>query len=181
MANRIFRGDAVPVAQVVKITPGNPEVGDTFTIKINGKQVSFVATDLSIATIVDGLVEAWNSATFPEAALITAQSVVETGQVASDYLTLTADNPGVPFRVTTQTKNTASGNVTVVQTVKGVSPVNERQKIELIGNYTGGTFTISWDPGSGTETTAAIAYDATAATVQAALEALTTPSAGTFP
>ena len=45
MANRIWRGDAVPIAQVVKITPSNPEVGDKFTIQINGKEVNFVATD----------------------------------------------------------------------------------------------------------------------------------------
>ena len=67
-----------------------------------------------------------------------------------------------------------------METVKGVSPVNERQKIELVGTYSGGTFTISWDPGGGTETTAAIAYSAIAATVQAALEGLATPTIGDF-
>ena len=34
MANRIFRGDAPPVAQVTKITPANVVVGDTFTSSI---------------------------------------------------------------------------------------------------------------------------------------------------
>ena len=67
MANRIFRGDAVPIAQVVKITPVNPEVGDRFTIKINGKEVTFVASDNLVSTMVEGLVNSWNSAAFPEA------------------------------------------------------------------------------------------------------------------
>lgn len=45
---------------------------------------------------------------------------------------------------------------------------NEIQTLTITGSPTGGTFTITF----GTETTGAIAYDATAAAVQAALEAL---------
>lgn len=47
---------------------------------------------------------------------------------------------------------------------------NEQQTITI--DATGGTFTISWNPGSGVETTAAIAWNATAAQVKAALLAL---------
>ena len=124
MANLIFRGDAVPVAQVVKITPSNPEVGDTFTIKINSKQVDFVATDVKVATVVDGLVAAWNSAPFPEATLIEAASVDEDGDGASDYLTLTAKNPGMPFRVETSTAD-AGGFQIEVSTTSGDPGQNE--------------------------------------------------------
>lgn len=51
---------------------------------------------------------------------------------------------------------------------------NEVQRITVTGTPTGGTFTISW---SG-QTTAAIAYNATAAAVQSALEALSNIGVG---
>lgn len=53
------------------------------------------------------------------------------------------------------------------------SPTNEVQTVQISGTPTGGTFTISWDcPYRSTQTTAAIAYNATAATIQAALRLL---------
>lgn len=52
--------------------------------------------------------------------------------------------------------------------------VSEVQAITITGAPTGGTFTITFDG----ETTAAIAYNATAATVQAALEALSNVNPG---
>jgi hypothetical protein len=51
---------------------------------------------------------------------------------------------------------------------------NEVQTITITGAPTGGTFTLTWDG----ETTAAIAYNASAATVQAALEALSNINPG---
>jgi hypothetical protein len=51
---------------------------------------------------------------------------------------------------------------------------NEVQTVTITGSPTGGTFTLTW---SG-QTTAAIAYNATAATVQAALEALSNIAPG---
>jgi hypothetical protein len=51
---------------------------------------------------------------------------------------------------------------------------NEVQKITLTGSPTGGSFTLTY----GGKTTAAIAYNATAATVQTALQALTTIGTG---
>lgn len=54
------------------------------------------------------------------------------------------------------------------------SPVNEVQTVTITGGPTGGTFTLTW---SG-QTTAAIAYNATAAAVQAALVALSNIAPG---
>lgn len=51
---------------------------------------------------------------------------------------------------------------------------NEIQQIAITGAPTGGTFTLTWDG----QTTAAIAYNATAADVQTALEALSNIDAG---
>jgi hypothetical protein len=54
------------------------------------------------------------------------------------------------------------------------APTNEVQTATITGGPTGGTFTLTW---SG-QTTAAIAYNATAAAVQAALEALSNIAPG---
>lgn len=51
---------------------------------------------------------------------------------------------------------------------------NEKQTLEITGTPTGGTFTLTFNG----QTTAAIAFNATAATVQAALELLSTIRAG---
>lgn len=51
---------------------------------------------------------------------------------------------------------------------------NEVQSVTITGTPTGGTFTLTWD----SQTTAAIAYNATAATVQTALAALSNIGAG---
>ncbi len=176
--NRIWRGDAAAVSQVVKITPAQVEVGDLFTITINGKDISYTCAVATIDNVVEGLVAAWNSSSIPEATEITAAAVDSDDDGDADYLTLTADVPGVPFRVATSTTNSAGGNVTVAETTKGVTGVDERQKVELVGTYSGGTFALSWDPGGGTETTSGIAYNASAGTVQTALEGLASVSSG---
>jgi hypothetical protein len=51
---------------------------------------------------------------------------------------------------------------------------NESQTVTITGTPTGGTFTLTWQG----ETTAAIAYNATAAAVESALEALSVINAG---
>jgi hypothetical protein len=56
----------------------------------------------------------------------------------------------------------------------GVASDNEIQSITITGSPTGGTFTLSW----GAETTGPIAYNASAATVETAFEALTVVGAG---
>lgn len=58
--------------------------------------------------------------------------------------------------------------------VPGASGTNEVQTVTITGAPTGGTFTLTFDG----QTTAAIAYDATAAAVQSALEALTSVGTG---
>eukprot|EP00913_Durusdinium_trenchii_P005642 g5260.t1 len=178
MATTQLRGDAVDGAKQYKVTPANVEIGDTFKLGVNGKYASFVATLATVANVVDGLVSAWNASTITELTGITAAAVDSDSDGDNDYLTLTADTAGVDFEVDTGTVNEGSDNVTVVETTPGVEAVNEVQKIELVGTYSGGTFTLTIDPGTGNETTGAIAYNASAATVQAAIEALTSFSAG---
>src|SRR5262245_13979175 len=173
MANRIFRGDAPPVAQVTKITPANVVVGDTFTITCNAKSVSYVAQANTVADVVQGLVAAVAASTIPEFTEMLASAATD-----NSYLTLTAATAGVPFTVTTSTKVTSAGNITVVETTPGKAAVDEVHKIQLIGTYTGGNFTITYNFGAGNVTTGNIAYNATASAVQTALAALTGVGAG---
>ena len=121
-----------------------------------------------------GLVAAWNAADFPEAEAVTAAAVDSDGDSLSDYLELTADVAGVPFRVETSTTDAGGFSVDVETLQEGIPETNEKQKITLNGSPTGGTFTLTFQA----ETTAAIAYNATAAAVETALEGLASIVAG---
>jgi hypothetical protein len=174
MANTIFRGDAKPVAQVVTITPANPEPGDVFTLTINGKSINYTAEEASVADVVDGLVAAWNESTIPEFAEVTAAAVDSDDDDESDYLTLTADTPGVPFEVTASATD-GGGFLIVVTTVTAGSPgQNEIQRITIPAGTSGGTFTLTFEG----QTTGALDYDFDASEIQTALEGLSNIAAG---
>jgi len=93
MATKSWAGQVGAVAQVVTCTPATIESTDIFTFNINGKQISFTATDTTVATTVAGLVAAWNASTEPEAMEVTATDT-------TTEVTLTADTAGKPFTVT---------------------------------------------------------------------------------
>lgn len=162
---KTYRGDSIPVAKVVNISPIGPIVaGQSFAVWCNGKQALYVAQPGdSIPSVVAGLAAAIATiaGTAPEFTEFTTAANGNT-------LVLTAATPGVPFEVTC----TCSGNLTVVETTQGGGVINEAWSIALIGNYTGGTFTLTVNVGGGNVTTAAIAYNAAAAAVQSALVAL---------
>jgi len=165
MSTRTWRGYAVAQAEVQTLTPANPQEGVVYTATINGKDVTYTVTaaDMAdgasdeaaaVAKAVDGLVAAWNASTIPEFAEITASD-------STTAMTLTHDTSGVPF--------TVSGAGT-----NGISAQNEVQTLTITGTPTGGTFTLTYDG----QTTSTIAYNADAATVDAALEALSNIGAG---
>lgn len=109
MATHVWRGDAAEVAQVDSITPANVGIGDIFTLTINGKSVSFVATAATVANVTAGLTAAWNASTVPEHEEITATD-------STTHVTLTADVPGVPFTVTaTEEDGDASDDQTLTR------------------------------------------------------------------
>lgn len=60
----------------------------------------------------------------------------------------------------------------------GKISANTKQKLVMSGNPTGGTFTLTFTPPAPDETTATITYAATAAIIQARLEALTSINVG---
>lgn len=123
--------------------------------------------DLSILSIPGGAVQDHSWLAGDSSAFETAQS----GTL--DVATLTA---GTHYDSTT--KVVPSGLAVTFDSATGkfkpFAGVNEVQTATITGSPTGGTFTLTLDG----ETTAAIAYNATAATVQTALEALSNVTPG---
>lgn len=93
MATRQWLGDAQKTAQVTTATPATIQIGDIFTLTINGKDAVFVAVDTVVASVVAGLVAAISALTDPEWAEAAATD-------DTTLVTLTAVTPGKPFVVT---------------------------------------------------------------------------------
>lgn len=104
MATRRWRGDAKNVAQVNTITPANVGIGNTFTVTINGKDITFTATAATVANVTAALVALLNASLVPEFAEITWTD-------STTHVTATADTLGKPF---TQTSSATGGTATNV-------------------------------------------------------------------
>ena len=191
MATKRWQGGAAAVAQITTLTPGGTiEISDLFKVTINGKVVSYAATDTTVASVCTGLAAALEASEEPEFTEIDwADSVT--------CVTATAGTAGVPFTLSVETTESDSSAAdtqtfsastttsssgpnhwdTALNWSGGSVPTggtNEVQTLTGGGTISGGTFTITF----GGQTTSAIAWDAVAATVQAALEALSTISTG---
>lgn len=150
MATRIHRGDAKPVAQVVTISPGVVEIGRVYGLRINNKDVTVTAGSTSAATLVTALataLAATNQAEFRELTVSGSGSV----------LTLTSRNAGVPFSVKPLVDGFTQGSALV---------------ITISNSPSGGTWLFTsleteTYPGSATP-----AYNASAATVQTAMDGI---------
>lgn len=191
MASTGWRGDAQAVAQVSRITPGSVTSGDTFTVTVNRKEVTFIATAATVGNVTAGLAAALavvgpsgtSAAQIPEFAEFTPSD-------QSTYVQLTGVTKGVPFTVATTDSGTSTVSDSTPTEATGpnhysdadnwsggaapTSGVNEVQTLTITGTPTGGTFTITF---SG-QTTGVIAYNASAADVQTALEGLSNIDVG---
>jgi len=125
-----------------------PPAGVSLTISMNGKTLG-TWTEFDAEAIAN----AWNASDLPEFSEVTASA-------GEDAVILTANIPGIPFGLTAH--------------YGGSTITSEKQLITIGNSPTGGTFTLSY----GAATTTALAYNANAATIQAALEALSVFEAG---
>ena len=166
MATKIFRGDAPAVAQVSRITPAVVEIGDTFTVTMNGKSITVTATAATVANVLTLMVAAIAASTIPEFLELTAAN-------ATTSLTLTANTAGVPFVVTSSASNGGFGGVSVSTTTQGGAAATSVQAFTVPSGATG-----TWTVAFGGQVTAAQAMSASAATIQTALEGLSTIGAG---
>ncbi len=164
MSVLVWRGDAKGVAQVTTVQFPDIEIDDVFNLAVNRKTVSVTATATDAPTLIGRFVLAITTArtTMPEWGEVTATA-------SGDYLLLTGPIDGKPFTVTGTTGDAGNLAVNVVEVTEGYAGLNEKQRITIPGTATGGTCTLSFD---GQGPTAIVAYNATAATVETALEAL---------
>lgn len=177
MAVVYFRGDAQPRAQVTKITPGGTiEKGDVFTVTINRKDVSITAGDApTVASVAAQLVTAigqFDNA-IPEFAEVSASlGTDDAGNVT--HVLLTGRSDGTPFTATSGTTNVSTFDVVITTLVEGSAAQNQKQRVRVPGPPTGGTYALTFRG----QTTGALNYNDNAATVEAALEALSAIDTG---
>jgi hypothetical protein len=98
MTTKIWRGDAPEVAQVDRHVPTNVNVGDSFYLECNGKRITVTATVATAESVVALFVTAITASDIPEFQEVTASA-------DGTALLLTANNPGVPFIITSGASN----------------------------------------------------------------------------
>lgn len=169
MTVKIWRGDAPARAQQTRITPSAVEIGDVFSVTINGKSVSVTSTAATASNVCSLLAAALAASTIPE---FRELQVTNSGS----SVLLTARTAGVPFVVSATASNGSSTGLTIATTREGsaaVSAVNMTQTFAIPVSAAGG-FKI-W---CGGVSTASIAVGASAGTVQSALEGLAVIGSG---
>lgn len=154
MDSHIWIGGAPAVAQIDAVTfPSDVAAGQIINFTIGVREFTVPLTGLTRDLIIAEVVSAWNASTIPEVTEMTATALLDDEDNLTGVMTLTAVAAGKPFAVTV---SIGSGN-------------NEIQLIALGGTAaTGGTFTLTFNG----QATGNIAYNADAATVNTALEAL---------
>jgi hypothetical protein len=150
---------------------GSP-TGGGFTLSFGGQTTASIAFNGTAAQVQTALA---------------ALSSIQAGNVACAGGSLPASSVSITFQGTlgfapqnliTIGANTLSGGTTpapaVARTTPGIHSVNDVQSLSISGTATGGTFALSFQGAS----TGALPYNATAAQVQAALQALQNIGAG---
>ena len=132
-----FRGDAPAVAQVVHAVPANVEVGDTFSLAINGKEVRYTAVAATIADVTAGLAAAIAASPHPEFAEVAATA-------DSAKLVLAARAAGVPFAVSGSAAN-GSGANTQTLTLTTIVPSAGPHHWDTAANWSGGSVPAAGD------------------------------------
>lgn len=154
MANRVWRGDAVAVAQVTRVTPGTITAGREYGLRINSKDITVTAGSTSASALCDLFVTAISATDIPEWSEVTATN-------SGGVLVLTSRSKGVPFTVTG---------------VVGGFYIGPAIVVTVANNPTGGTWLFdAGDPDDGDNPgygTANIGYADSEATMQTAMDGL---------
>lgn len=170
MATTKWRGDAMPIRQLQKVSVANVGIGDKFRITCNRKYVEYIAEEATAADVYAGLAALLGeNATIAEFTEITP---LTSYLGSTDGLWLQGPEDGTPFTVTVSKTNGNVPDVVVTTLTEGVAGANCKQTVTVTA--TGGNFTLTFQ-GS---TTGNIAYNASAGTVQTALEGLASIGSG---
>lgn len=141
--------------------------GYTYTLTLSGQTTAAIDANATPAFVGGTL----NSLSNVDGASVTAAGNVLTVEFVG------VDGQAVQAQMTASAftgANTHTISCPVTHVTVGVLPASDQQDIALTGGPTGGTFTLTF---SG-QTTSALAFDATAATIDTALEALSNIGAG---
>ena len=171
MADVFWTGNANPVRQVSRVVAANAEVGDKFILTCNNKTITVTAESTSLPAIYQAMKTALDTTEIPE-----FQEVTATLEGETDYetaLILTGPSDGTPVTITASASN-ASIPIVITTTQAGNAGTNQQTTIALAGTPTGGTFTLSHEG----HASGAIAYNASAGTVQTAIEGISSIGAG---
>lgn len=136
MSDKVYTGNAPRVAQINTITPGTVLIGSTFTITINGKNVTYTATVATVANVTAGLVALLNSVTSPPPAEF--QEITWTDQTT--FVKGVNIISGVPFVQTSSATGVGATNATVT-TVANSGP----HDASLAKNWSGNTVPVDGD------------------------------------
>ena len=152
--------------QAYTVTLGNTPTGGTYTLSYGGQTTTALAYNAAPATV---------QAALAALSSIGAGNVTVSGTAGSSYtvnLTVATSTLTGSSAMTNSTTpvSTVSSSTGAVIAAKAAG----RYTVAVSGNPTAGTYTL----GYGGQTTTALAYDATAATIQAALAALSSIGAG---
>lgn len=114
MSTILWRGDAQAIAQVNTITPASVGIGNTFTVTINGKSVTYTAAAATVADVVNGLLALLNASQIAEFLEVTwtangTSNLVATAATAGIPFTQTSSASGGTATLTTATTTTSSG------------------------------------------------------------------------
>jgi trimeric autotransporter adhesin len=166
-----WRGDSQAIPQVTRVTiPSVASEDQVFTLTINLKDVE--ASGASASDVYEAWFNAWSSTTNPVPAEFAELTPSLEGEAdAYTALILTGEEDGRPFEIS-GSSSSDNPDITVSTTQTGVAALNEIQRFSFTA--TGGTYTLEFDG----QVTGAIAYDAVAATIQTALEALSNIAVG---
>ncbi len=132
-SNCVWRGDSPALAQANTVTPATVAIGNTFTLTINGKAITFTATVATVANVTAGLAAAVLATTIPEFLELVPLDI-------GTALVLTGPADGTPF---TQTSAAAGGGATLV-TSTTTAPLSPHDW-SLAANWSTGAVPVTGD------------------------------------
>jgi hypothetical protein len=173
MTNRTWRGGATAIPQVDHVYIYDVSGRKRYGVEINEKEIYVTANDDDeVSDVCSALATAIGAYTnsVPEWSEVSATEGINDSGIV-DHVVVTGPTDGRPFTLSVPSSAKASMAITEVR--KGSPGNNQIQKVNVSGT-TGGTFTLSFDG----QTTGNINYNASAATVETALEGLSNIASG---
>ena len=166
-------GSSTAVNEVQTYTVNLAPTGGTYTLTFQGQTTAGIAYNAADSAVLSAL-EALSNIAVGDATVTRAGS----GTLAAPYVytvTFLVTYAGVDVQQLTSTSSLTGCGVAASTSQAAAAAVNEQQSITLSPVPTGGTFTLTSHEA---ETTGAVAYNASASTLQTAIIALATPVAG---